>query len=75
MNEISYFANNKKTSSLAKRIVTKYDLEECYSNKKDKQVYINDNLLFCVNKRYIFMRSLNINSNDDYWAIRKELMG
>ena len=74
MNETSYFPNNKRTLGLARKIVAKYKLKECYNNNKNEQVYINDSVLFCVEKEYIFMRSLTVRSNNDYWTIRKELM-
>ena len=75
MNNVSYFPKNKKTSYLAKKIVAQYNLKECYNNGKNDRIFKNDNLLLSLKRKYVFMCSLSIDKNDDYLAVRKELMG
>ena len=75
MNEASYFPKNKRTSYLVRKIVAQYNLKECYHNSKNEQIFKNDNLLLSLKRKYVFMCSLSMEKNDDYLAIRKELMG
>lgn len=75
MNEVSYFPKNRRTSCLVRKIAAQYDLKECYNNSKNEQVFKNDNLLLSLKRKYVFMCSLSMEKNEDYLAIRKELMG
>lgn len=74
MNNTSYFKRNRRTLHTIKKILTEYNLLECY-NENSEKIYKNENILLWENRKFILLRSLSQNDQSTFLNIKKELLG